>query len=713
MHGRNVNFEQKVRNRKILDNQDVIQRDIYETDVKSKEELVYTVETGIRKSDWEPKSIITHTKEFVAWINSINSGFRNRIMFDRFERYKSQAEEWEGNGHSIDDYQEEEERYEYMIRELERCSINSLYAANKYYYLKDEAGETGKIKYRADEHYEHQRICCYLFDCGYSNIIGKPRQPGITSIYGILGMNRCLSRKNYFLKFIAENKITSEEIFEDKIKFSFSSLEGWFQPSTGGKPDVLNDRDNLFKIGRKGMKGRIEGINSKIVVTPPYKTAINGGSPPLVFVDEIGSIDILTEMVNEGRPTMFRRNKATGEFEIKGQILMWGTGTTGRGGGAFENEWKRVTGLWNEGKYEVGIVPLFFDWTTRCNDEEYLAQKSYYYGVRARDEGIDQGTSRIQFHQHYPSSPSDMFATTQKTIIDREIIDSNLKRIYEQDPINRAVHGYFKPIFDKSKPMDENSDVPYKIVGAEFEPVDEMSELGTSLLFRYPKHGWIDRYYQGTDPIAADTGTSLMASGIWDAYYNTVSCLVNYREPSNPNASFLQCMLAGLFYGADGMGAPELVEKNIGLAYKNYKDRKGFLGNMMYNAELPLHLQSGPGSDVGIDNKGHRNKAIINEMYKVFTIFGEKIYIAVPFEQLKTFVCNITRSGNDSWGPVDNRYYHDDAIWAIVYSYIAASCYTSRIPKSTAEEAKAKRVVWKTDYDENYNLIRRPEKAVV
>ena len=691
--------------------EDVILKGIYETEVKNQDELIYDVEPGIRKKDWAPASIINHSESFVAWIDSINAGFNNRIKYDKFERYKNQAEEWMGAGHSIDDYEEDEQRYEYQIRELKRCSINSLYAANKYYWLKDEVGETGKIKYLASKHYEHQKICAYLFDCGYSLIIGKPRQPGITSIFGILGMNRVLSKKNYFLKFIAENTITSEEIFDDKIKFSFYSLEGWFQPATGGKPDVVNDRDRLFKVGRNGVKGRIEGLNSKIQVTPPYKTAINGGSPPLVFIDEIGSIDILTEMINEGRPTMFKRNVNTGDFEIKGQLIGWGTGTTGKGGGAFENEWKRIMGLWHARQYEVGFVPLFFDWTTRCNEQEYLAQKRYYYGARAKEEGIDQGTSRIQFHQHYPSSPADMFATTQKTIIDREEIDKHLKRIYAVDPVFRPQPGYFQPIYDQTRPMDENSDVPYRIVGAEFIPVGELDDLATSLMFQRPKLKWVDRYYQGTDPIAADTGTSLMASAIWDAHYNTVSCLVNHREPSNPNASFLQCLLAGIYYGILGQGVPELVEKNIGLAYKNYKDQKGFIGNMMYNAELPVHLQSGTGSDIGVDNKGHRNKAIINEMYKVFTIFGEKIYIPTPFEQLKTFVCNLTRSGNDTWGPADNRYYHDDSIWAIVYSYIAASCYSHRIPTNTEADIDVNKVVYESYYDSNYNLKRRAIKV--
>lgn len=894
-YGRDRSFERAKKERLAAkkDNIDVILKPILETEIKNEDELVYDVEPGVRKIDWAPNSIIHHSPKFVEWIDSVNAGFNNRISYERFERYKMQSEEWMEGGHTIDDYEEEEERYEYMIRELKRCSINSLYAANKYYWLKDEAGDIGRLKYFATEHYEHQRICAYLFDCGYSMIIGKPRQPGITSIFGILGMNRVLGRKNYFLKFIAENTTTSEEIFEDKIKFSFYSLDGWFQPSTAGKPDVLNDRDRLFKIGRKGQKGKIEGLNSKIVVTAPYKTAINGGSPPLVFIDEIGSIDILTEMINEGRPTMFKRNRATGEFEIKGQICAWGcvcagtkvwtnngdliniedlipeqgilgydykkgmvskekitywqppkdkecyrittntgrelecshdhpvlwsksgwgitpkprgkthfikyikfnkaenievgdqiatieeaslfgkkyiqnkqaaslvrmyedrggnpikdhglrfervvsvesigmkpvynltagttntyiangivthnTGTTGKGGGAFENEWKRVMGLWHDKNYEVGFVPIFFDWTTRCSEEEYLAQKRYYYGARAKEEGIDQGTSRIQFHQHYPSTPSDMFATTLKTIIDREEIDRNLKRIYETDPLHRGSIGFFQPIYDKTKRMEEGSDVPYKIVGAEFIPTDDTDDRATSIVFQRPKHTWIDRYYQGTDPIAADTGTSLMASSIWDAHYNTVSCLVNYREPSNPNASFLQCMLAGLYYGIN-QGVPELLEKNIGLAYRNYKEQKGFGGNMMYNAELPAHLQSGPASDVGIDNKGHRNKAIINEMYKVFTIFGDKIYIPTPFEQLKTFVCKTTRTGSDSWGPSDNRYYHDDSIWAIVYSYLAATCYVHKPPKNTDEEIKNMKVSYETYYDSHFNLKRRPVK---
>jgi hypothetical protein len=689
--------------------------DIYETDTKdSTKAFTKTVETTIKKTDWLPESKTNHSKEFVLWIDSINSGFQNRIYYEKFELYKKQCDQWLSDTISLEDLYEEEMQYDYMIQELERCSINSLYAANKYYWLKDPYTEGGQVKYLATDVYEHQRICCYLFDCGYSVMIGKPRQPGITSIFGILGMNRILSRKNYFLKFIAESKEKSEEIFEDKIKFSFYSLDGWFQPSSNGRPDVLNDRDNLFRIGRKGQKGQIEGLNSKIQVVAPSKTAINGGSPPLVFIDEIGSIPILTEMINEGRPTMFKQNRTTGDLEVAASVFAWGTGTVGRGGGAFENEWKRLMSLWKEGDYTGVIIPLFFDWTTRCSEKEYQAQKRYYYGSRAKEIGIDVETSKTQFHQHFPTTPDDMFATTQKTLVAREECEKQIKKIYNIQNKLRPTYGYFEPVYDRSQRMPEGSDVPFKIVDAAFVPTDELSDDATTIIFQHPKPRWKNRYYQGTDPISADTGTSKMASAIWDKYYKTFSALTNFRKANDPNYCFLQCMLLGLYYDKiNRIGVPELVEKNIGLAYKNYKQERGLHRNLMYNAELPDFLRSGSDNGIGIDNKGNRNKAIINKMYEVFTMYGERIYISTFYEQHKTFVCTTTRSGEERWGSVDHRYYFDDALFGGTFAFIAAESYPFRTPQNLEAEKKVMKTVYETVYDNNYNMHRVPKKQVV
>ncbi len=661
-----------------------------------------------QKSDWMPDHIINHSQEFIDWIDSINAGFQSRIDYSKFEIYKFQADGWYNENDSIVNYDEEESKYQYAMQEFRRCSINSLYAANKYYYLKDPLIDGGKLKFYASDSYEHQRIVCYLLDCGYSLIIGKPRQPGLTSMVSIIAMNRIVSRKNYFIKFITEDlKDTGHEIFEDKLKFAFYSLDDWFIPATNGVPDVLNDRDNLFRVGRKGQKGRIHGLNSKIQVVAPSKTAINGGTPPFVLVDEIGSIPILTEMLNEGRPTMFRRNRITGEMELRGQLCLFGTGTTSKGGAAFEAEWKRFMGLWKDHEFSSGIIPLFFDWTTRCDEAEYLRQKKYYYGSRATDENIDVETSKVQFHQHFPTYPADMFSTTQKLLASRDFIDRNIKKCEGIDPIAKPQHGYFEPIVDKTKPMGENSDIPYAVTGAKWVPTEEYAEGSSTIIFMHPQRDWIYRYYGGTDPIASDTGTSKMSFVVWDKYYNTVSCVVNIRRSNDPDYSFQQCMLASMYYSLQPKKAiPELIEKNIGLAYKNYRITHNTHHQLLFNAQLLPVYQSGEKSSIGIDNKGVRNQNIIKKMQELVNNFGDKIYIPVIFEQLRTFSCNTTRSGIDRWGTIDHRYYFDDVLFAMTFSYICAES-VQKTPKYLGDIENNTKTIWVNTYDSNWNMIRK------
>lgn len=711
----------------------IVSKDVYETEFVDERDALGRMKKSKReskrseiiKSDWMPISLVNHTQDFIDFINSINNirhadfpkGFKDVRYYKKYDLYKKQAARWYDERGSITDYIDEDERYEYKMREFRRSNENTLYAANKYFYLQDTFSESGKFKFYASDFFEHQRLLFYLFDCGYSLFIGKPRQIGLTSALSIAAMNKCLNRKNYFIKYIAENKEKGEEIFNDKIKFAFYSLDdNWFKPMTNGVPDVLNDRENLFKIGRKDKKGRIAGLNSRIQVVSPVRTAINGGDPPLVFVDETGSIHILTEMINEGRPTMFRKNRDTGEMDIRNQIIMWGTGTTGKGGASLEVEWKRFSGLWDEGEYSSGIIiPIFFHWSTRCDEEEYNKQKKYYYGARSKDEGIDVETSKVQFHQHFPDQPSDMFATTLKLLINRDFIDKNVKKCYTMDALAKPKHGYFKPILDRTKPMPDNFDIPFQIIGAEWIPVDELSDLATSIMFQHPKSNWKYRYYQGTDPISADTGTSRMSSAIWDNYYNTVSCLVNFRKQNDPNYSFLQTLLCGLYYDAVNKmkkGVPELIEKNIGLAYKNYKIERGFGSSLIFNAEIPENLKSGSESDIGIDNKGKRTMAIIHKMYELIDTFGDKIYIPVIFEQLRTFACNTTRTGIEQWGSIDHRYYFDDVLFACAFAYIAGTS-SFKSPLCIDDKENATKIIYVDTYDRNWNMIRVPKRVPV
>jgi len=419
-------------------------------------------------------------------------------------------------------------------------------------------------------------------------------------------------------------------------------------------------------------------------------------------------------MVNEGLPAILWKNPETGKLELRRQLALWGTGTAKSGGGAFEELWNKIMGLWQIGKYDVGIIPIFFDWTTRCTPQEYEEQKIKYYGKTSKSNSTTTSRSIQQFHQHYPSTPDDMFVTTAQTLVSREFINTNISRIRNSSDKFKCQHGYFEPIFDFNSPENERSDVPYKIIGAEWIPTDDFDPRITATIFQHPKKDWMYRYYQGTDPIASDTGASKMASAIWDKQYNTVSAIVNLREQHNPKYCYLQCMLLGLYYDTNKTtDVKELLEANIGLAYANYKELKGYWHSMLVNSELPPSLQSGNGSSVGVDNKGTRNRVIINYMTELFTSFGERIYIDTPFEQLKTFVCNITRSGNETWGSLDKKFYDDDVLFAVTYAYISAISKITLLPIEKSKDIIKNKYSYELKYDKNWNLTRAMVSARV
>ena len=278
---------------------------------------------------------------------------------------------------------------------------------------------------------------------------------------------------------------------------------------------------------------------------------------------------------------------------------------------------------------------------------------------------------------------------------------------------HKPQHGYLEPEFDISKPADENSDVPYKIIGATFIPTEDGDPRASCTIFMHPKKGWINRYYSGTDPVSSDNGYSLMSTSIWDNHYHTVPAIVNYRD-SNHKYTFLQCVLLGLYYdvtnNAKG-GPPELVEANIGLAYVNYKENKGFYKSFVYKTELPHALQGG-GHMIGVDNKGVRNKFIIDKMYEMFASYGDNIYLQTPFNQLRTFVCNITASGNETWGTADPKKYHDDVLFSMVFAYICSLCYEHLKPTEITSEAKKFKTRYKLKRNSDGFLTRREVKTI-
>jgi len=412
-------------------------------------------------------------------------------------------------------------------------------------------------------------------------------------------------------------------------------------------------------------------------------------------------------MITEGRPTLYRKDSDTGKLIQVRQLVIWSTGTSKNAGADFEQEWKRVMGLWKAGEYEVGIVPIFYDWTCRCDELEYENQKKYYYGSRSGEEGVDREVSIIQFAQHFPSCPEDMFVSSEKTLISRLTINENLKRINESELLKQMPikHGYFLPVYKKGVKIGD--EVRDRIVGSEFVPCEETSPLRTATIFQEPKQEYSWRYYQGTDPIANDTGLSKMASAIWDKLYCTCSAYINFRKANDITYIYQQVLLLGLYYDTrDNIkGVPEVFERNIGGAYKEYMTTEGYRNKLLYDAQLSEPFQSGNRTQLGLDNKGIRNQNIISRMQETFNTYSPKIFLRDVFQQLRTFVAKPTRAGNVTWGTLDPRVYNDDLLFAITFAKICSDSI-SKVPEKGGEDRQETKRKFKLKMDNNNNLYR-------
>lgn len=635
---------------------------------------------SIKTEEWKVESVIEHEEDFYKWVNSINSGFQNMIYYDKFEKYKQQSRYWQSEKKSVTDFEFKEDQKNFMVQEYERCRDSSMYFLNTYVYIKEGDMTSGSRRYDTKPVHE---IIAFLIDSGYSIIMGKPRQIAATTTLGAIALKELVFNRNFFLKFITMDKETGVEIFEDKMKYPFSELPSWMRPK------VANDRDNLFVLADKSEKGIRRGNNSKLQVVAPSRSAINGGAPQKVFIDEAGYIGILSAMIKEGRPTMFWQNPETKKIELKRQVVIWGTGgdMDAKGGAAYQEEFNDCLEKWKNKQFDNIIVPIFFNWRTRpgMTQEHYDSEKRVYTVT-----GPDKDSKMVQFRQTYPEIIEDMFLTNQKLLVSPDYINDQLNRIINANHAIKPVRGFFEPVFDYTKPSNENDDVPFQIVGANFIPTDEFDPQASVTIFMHPKKGWTHRYYQGTDPISTDNGYSNMASAVFDAHYNTLSAVVDYRDPNHKN-TFLQCMLLGIYYDLSmhgtKKGIPELIEGNIGTAYADYKEYKGFGKSTVLKSELPDLFKGGHGTPFGIDNRGNRTRFIINKMYELTKEFGDKIWIDVFFKQLLTFVCTIKDSGTETWGTSDNRQYHDDVLFAGTFAYICRICFEFRAPRLFESES--------------------------
>jgi len=387
-----------------------------------------------------------------------------------------------------------------------------------------------------------------------------------------------------------------------------------------------------------------------------------------------------------------------------------------KGGKAFETEFMAIVKQWKEGDYSSCIIPIFFDWTCRpgATQEDYDREKRVAYSK----EGPDAKKAITEFHQSWPSSLTDVFRSGAQTLVDDDYLEQALNRIRSAKKEHRfTLHqsGFFEPVYDFSSPEGESSDTPYKIIGAEFIPTEDIDSRASVTIFLQPEKGWKNRYFQGTDPIDTDTGQSLFASTIWDKYYKTPAAILNWRT-KDPKQVFMQSMLLGIYYDERNTkeGVVELVESNRGTSYTQYRESKGYSKNMVLNYQLPFTLQNKTtiNDGIGIDNKGLRNTQIINHMHSMIKYFGDRMYHEIIFEQLKTFTCSVTTGGKEVWGPMNKKYFQDDTLFSTTFSYICAEiCFPEYEPVNEMKEKSNFRIEYRTVYDKDYKLTRVPVRV--
>lgn len=665
----------------------------------------YRKDSAIQTEEWMPdkekKENFEYDNEFVSWIDSINGNFQTRKSYSKFELYKQQAYDWLALNKNFEDYTGlEEKQAEFAREEFKKIKANSLFFLNKYVFFQDSRAASGRSRYKA---YDAQEIVAFLLDCNYNPVIGKPRQVFFTTTIAAIAIKRINFNDNYFCKLVAENLIKGKEIFKDKYMYVYYNLPWWMKRNPNNTPD---DR-LVLSYKSKTDKDRIEGANSRLVVETPYETVINGGSPDLILIDEIGQIPIITSIVNEGRPTISNIDPATKRYVQLRQVCLWGTGGEAqRGGAEFFELYTHAFEQWKNRNFSYNLIPIFFSAWAKAGFSEKLyerEQKNYYN--RAKADPIQ----KVKFHQHFPLNIDDMFLSNKEPIIPIDVINRLIEKIYERG--KKPQRGYFEPIFDRSQPMPDGFFIPFKIVGVNFKAVDdEGAFLAPVTMYDEPERGWVNRYYDGIDPINSSSGFSNFASAVWDCTKNKVVCELNHRQPEYRN-DYLQAILMGIYFETE----KTLVENNVGKELINMYDYMGLGHKLIAQSMLPLHIQLNSGDNVGINKKSSNSPYIIGYCLEMLAFYKDNFDSEELMIQLKRFV-PVEKNHNTTaieqivvFKTENYKFHKDDLIFAYTYAYMAARIYAERIPKSP-EEIQKRAVKWRyiQNASTNWHQVRVP-----
>lgn len=622
--------------------------------------------------------------DFVAWVKSINKSFLSMIRYAPFEEYCAQAIEWKNNRPNTKST-EKTERIDAIKEEVIRLRCNSLYYMEAFNYYKEMKAEGGKLKTTTCM---SQKVLCFILDLGISAFITKARGIRASSTFlPVLGMKARIN-KNLHAKFVCSDTKKVEGLFEDKLKFSYEYDPEFMRVNVG------SDRRDGMEFFYKIAKGETGGLNSKIIIHAPSKDVINGLNPDIVVIDEAASIAMFKAIMQQGRPAMFTFDPVTEERSMTKQVIAWGTsqpfdGKSQNVSEEFLHEWKRLADEWDKDIYTSGIVPIFFDWSAVPG----LTQEMYEQ-ERSIAEGTGKDIDIKAFRNNYPSCVEDILLSSVETLIPYEEIAARLDNINLLIKNRKLVleRGYFIPIYDRSQPLPPEIGSPFKIIGAEWYPTPDGATVATTTIFMRPDHDWIDRYYQGTDPIESQAGSSNFSSSIWDnlggEQNKTIAACMSFR-PVDYRHAYEQAYCLHLFYSNPSQNKfiPELLEINIGMGYLQYCEIMKYGYNIISNKELPLYLQVGDHLS-GISKRSNNAPKILDKTYDLMKTWGSSIFIDHFWIEAKTYIKHNNKMGYGvRFSPADTQFNRDDRIDSCTYAYIASLCYEDVKPKNIKSDS--------------------------
>lgn len=664
----------------------------------------------ITRKDWlpagGPRVLDPELRKFLL---SSNPRFDRLIAYKKFWLYCEQARRWGSEVVEIEKL-EGRSQVEYAFQEFGRARQNKLYGLDKYATIKDEAAG-GRRDYKASA---PQALLLFLKDCGYSYILLKGRQAAITSTMMAAAQLTALVTPSYKGALVADKEKTVTGIFNDKFKSTLQHMPDWWQPDPRGM--LWSDRRVVIDFDPGGSKAEKRKYTSELQTYGSNETqTLNSNTPTESYFDEAQKIPTLQHILKEIKPTM--RAATTEGLKVLRSCHIWGTGGTGDvGKGAFEGEFRKAMEVLEDTRDDsIFLLPIFFDAFCRpyMDKETYLQEyKDYVGGDKDRDylKGMSPEENKAIFGAHYPMTVEDCFMASTRTVVPQSVIKRQRDRIqanchpYEHI---RPKKGRFEPIFDEKQPMSHGSWQPYKIVGATFKhlPDAEFHDAPATMFLPYdpaqePDRNYIYRYFQGTDPIQADAGSSRMGSAIWDAgavsetrngvrvYVPSVACTINHRA-IDVKETFLQCVLMGMYYRNHGQQkCMELIEYEQGHNYIDFQKQPFIMteDSMILRGHLTSKYDGG-GHTHGISMKKDRKSRAHNDLAELIYDHGANIYHIEFWNQLASIESEERQDGSIDWGTKDPLSYKDDLVFGVLYAYLAWKTIGEKPRKLGSSEA--------------------------